>query len=250
MLSVNALCQEAAELCSMTGDGETVGGTMAASYLNLLNRVIAKLNNDSYFSSCIDTADANCAGVLYFKKLEPGENFESSDGSAMINMEPPESVVGVSRRLGIRWLQLYATNPQDMDSVNSMTLPSHYTYGVSTETAPSGNQRLVGILRLNGHGRADIRVFMNRRFPEFKLTDSIPVSPIYHDAILYSLAYAACVKYKLNDYMQEIRDQKNAALAIIDRNTLNDRAMENGTRCATGWDRPYLDGLAGNGLCL
>ena len=32
MLNVNALCQEAAELCSMIGEGEALSGTTAASY--------------------------------------------------------------------------------------------------------------------------------------------------------------------------------------------------------------------------
>lgn len=248
MLNVNALCQEAAELCLMVGDGEALDGTTAASYLALLNRVIAKLNNDSYFSSCLDTVTANAAGAIYFRKLEDNEDIPK--GVTVINMEPPEAVVGVSRLVGIRWLQLDASNPQDMQAVTNMTLPSIYCYEVFDEIAPSGNMRLVGKLSLNGHGRADIKVFLNRRFPEFKLTDTIPVSPIYHDAILYSLAYAACQKYKLDDYRQEIRDEKNAALAVIDRNTLNNRAMENGTRLCSSYDQAFHDGMAGNGLQL
>jgi hypothetical protein len=248
MLNVNALVQEAAELCSMTGDAEALDGTTAASYLGLLNRVIAKLNNDSYFSSCLDTVTANAAGAIYFRKLEDNEDIPKD--TTVINMDPPEAVVGVSRLVGIRWLQLNASNPQDMQAVTNMTLPSIYCYEVFDEIAPSGKMRLVGKLSLNGHGRADIKVFLNRRFPEFKLTDAIPVSPIYHDAILYSLAYAACQKYKLDDYKQEIRDEKNAALAIIDRNTLNNRAMENGTRFSTSYDQAYYDGMAGAGMVL
>ena len=248
MLSVNALCQEAAELCSMVGDQEAMDGSLAASFLNLLNRTIAKLNNDSYFSSCMDTVDATCAGELYFKQLE--ENEALPDDITVVNMDPPECVVGTSRQLGIRWIELLPSNPQDMAAAKSMTLPSHYCYETSSEVAPSGKVRLVGRLSLNGHGRATIKVFLNRRFPEYKLTDSIPVSPIYHDAILYSLAYAACVKYKLDDYKQEIRDEKNSALAVIDRNTLNNRAMENSTRMYNSYDQAYNDGLAGNNLQL
>lgn len=245
MLYTNSLIQEAAELCSMTGDGEAVDGTTAASYLNLLNRVLHRLNNDSYFSSCLDTVVCNASGEIQFKKLEPDEVVP--DGVTVINMEPPEAVVGVSRKVGIRWLELYGSNPQDMAAVTSMTLPTHYCYQISTDTT---NNRLVGKLYLNGTGRADIKVFLNRRIGDLQLTDAIPLSPIYHDAILYSLAEAACIKYKLSDYLQEIRDQKNAALAMIDRNTLNNRMMENGTRMASSWDKAYYDGLAGNGLVI
>ena len=245
MLYTNSLIQEAAELCSMTGDGEAVDGTTAASYLNLLNRVLHRLNNDSYFSSCIDTVVCNAAGEIQFKVLEPDEVIP--DGVTVINMEPPEAVVGVSRKVGIRWLELYGSNPQDMAAVTSMTLPTHYCYQITTDMT---NNRLVGKLTLNGTGRADIKVFLNRRIGDLQLTDAIPLSPIYHDAILYSLAEAACIKYKLNDYLQEIRDQKNAALAMIDRNTLNNRMMENGTRGLSSWDKAYYDGLAGNGLVI
>jgi hypothetical protein len=251
MLNVNALCQEAAELCSMVGDGEAMDGTLAASFLNLLNRTIAKLNNDNYFSSCLETVDINAAGEVQFKVLEEGEVVP--DGEYVINMDPPEAIVGVSRKVGIRWLQLYGSNPQDMAAVNSMTLPSHYCYQVFTETTPhdhTPHNRLVGKLTLNGSGRADLKIFMNCRIPELKLTDAIPVSPLYHDAILYSLAEMACIKYKLTDYQPEINREKNAALAMIDRNTLNNRTMENGTRLSTSWDRAYYDGLAGDGLAI
>ena len=235
----------------MTGLGETVDGTLAASCLNLLNRTIAKLNNDNYFSSCLETVDINAAGEVQFKVLEEGEVVPA--GEYVINMDPPEAIVGVSRKLGIRWLQLYGSNPQDMAAVNSMTMPSHYCYQLFTETTPhdhTPHNRLVGKLSLNGSGRADLKIFMNRRIPELKLTDAIPVSPLYHDAILYSLAEMACIKYKLTDYQPEINREKNAALAMIDRNTLNNRTMENGTRLSTSWDRAYYDGLAGYGLAI
>lgn len=251
MLSVNALIQEAAELCAMTGLGEAVDGTLAASCLNLLNRTIAKLNNDNYFSSCLETVDINAAGEVQFKVLEEGEGVP--DNEYVINMEPPEAIVGVSRKVGIRWLQLYGSNPQDMAAVNSMTLPSHYCYQVFTETTPhdhTPNNRLVGKLSLNGSGRADLKIFMNRRIPTLKLVDAIPISPLYHDAILYSLAEMMCIQFKLTDYQPEINREKNAALAMIDRNTLNNRMMENGTRLSSSWDRAYYDGLAGDGLAI
>lgn len=248
MISVNALVQEAAEFCSMTGDGEAVDGTTAASYLNLLNRAVAKLNNDSYFSTTQDMVDSSCAAHLIFKKLVPGET--APDGMYVVDMEPPEAIVGVSRKVGIRYLELDPSTPQAMSATNSMTLPCFYTYGTTFETDPNGETRLVGDLWLNGTAVCDIRVFLNRRLPQFKLTDSIPLSPIYHDAILYTLAFMACRKYKLADYKEDAREEMNSALAIIDRNTLNNRALENSTAFADSYDRPFYDGMAGNGLAI
>ena len=246
MLSVNSLCQEAAEECSMVGVGEALEGTYAAVFLDLLNHVLAKLNNDNYFSSCQETIKVSGGGHVYFKQLVEGEEPEVT----VVNMEPPECINGVSRRVGIRYLQLEPSEPQDMATMNNMALPTFYTYQTNYEVGPDGKDRLVGDLWLNGSAQCDLMIFVNRRFPTYKLTDKIPVSPIYHDAIMYSLAYAACIRFKLDDYKADIRDEKNAALAIIDRNTMNTRVMNNGVRFATSYDQPYYDGMAGNGLTL
>ena len=59
-----------------------------------------------------------------------------------------------------------------------------------------------------------------------------------------------CIQFKLTDYQPEITREKNAALAMIDRNTLNNRMMENGTRLMSSYDKSYYDGLAGEGLTI
>lgn len=250
MLAVNSIIQEALELTSMVGDGESADGTLAASVLGLLNRVIARLNNDNYFSSTQDYADIGASGKIYFKKLEEGENFESSDGSACVNMEPPESIAGVSRKLGIRWNQLLPSNPRDQMAMTSWSLPTTYSYGFKFEKAPSGNDRMVGEVILNGKAYSQIRVFMNHRLPKYSITDNMAISPLYHDAILYSLAVAICEKYKLKDYQPDMERQKDAALAVIDVNTLNNRALNSGLVNQASYMDSYFNGLGGNGLSL
>ena len=250
MLAVNSIIQEALELTSMVGDGEAADGTLAASALGLLNRVIARLNNDNYFSSTHDYADIGAAGKIYFKKLEEGEIFESSDGSACVDMEPPESIVGVSRKLGIRWYQLLPSNPRDQMAMTSWSLPTTYSYGFRFEKAPSGKDRMVGEVLLNGKAYSQIRVFMNHRLPKYSITDNMAISPLYHDAILYSLAVAICEKYKLKDYQPDMERQKDAALAVIDVNTLNNRALNSGLVNQGSYMDPYFNGLGGNGLSL
>ena len=250
MLAVNSIIQEALELTSMVGDGEAADGTLAASALGLLNRVIARLNNDNYFSSTQDYADIGAAGKIYFKKLEEGETFESSDGSACVDMEPPESIVGVSRKLDIRWSQLLPSNPRDQMAMTRWSLPTTYSYGFRFEKAPSGKDRMVGEVLLNGKAYSQIRVFMNHRLPKYSITDNMAISPLYHDAILYSLAVAICEKYKLKDYQPDMERQKDAALAVIDVNTLNNRALNSGLVNQGSYMDPYFNGLDGNGLSL
>ena len=250
MLAVNSIIQEALELTSMVGDGEAADGTLAASALGLLNRVIARLNNDNYFSSTQDYADIGASGKIYFKKLEEGETFERSDGSACVDMEPPESIAGVSRKLGIRWNQLLPSNPRDQMAMTSWSLPTTYSYGFRFEKAPSGKDRMVGEVLLNGKAYSQIRVFMNHRLPKYSITDNMAISPLYHDAILYSLAVAICEKYKLKDYQPDMERQKDAALAVIDVNTLNNRALNSGLVNQASYMDSYFNGLGGNGLSL
>lgn len=246
MLAVNTMIQEALELTSMVGDGEAADGTLAASALGLLNRVIARLNNDNYFSSTQDFVDKQTGGHVYFRKLEDGE--EAPAGT--VDMEPPESVDGVSRKLGIRWLQLLPSNPRDQMAMNSYSLPTTYSYGFEFETAPSGKDRMVGHLLLNGSANCQVRVFMNHRLPKYSITDNMAISPLYHDAILYSLAVAICEKYKLYDYKGEMERQQAIALSTIDRNTLNNRALNSGLVNQESYMDAYANGLGGNGLTL
>lgn len=246
MLAVNSLVQEALELVSMVGDGQQAKGKRAAKALTLLNRVIARLNNDNYFSSTVDFKDIEAHGEIVFKKLEAGEQ----PGPGVIDMEPPEAIEGVSRKLGIRWLELRGSNPRDMMARKSYSLADCYAYGLSSETAPSGEERLVGTVMLNGVANSLFRVFMNHRLPKYELTDTMAISPLYHDAILYSLAVALCDEYKLYDYKPELERQKGAALAVIDRNALNNRMMENDMYGYGSYQDAYYNGLAGNGLVL
>lgn len=245
-LNANALIQEACELTSMVGDGEAAEGTLAASCLQLLNRTVSQLNNDNYFAAALMNVEKTCAGKVYFKKLEEGEDCPED----VIDMEAPEVVEGVSRQVGIRWLPLYTSNPQDMMAVTNMTLPSTYCYQVYSETAPSGDLRLVGELMLNGHGRSTVKIFYNRRFPEYKITDDLGISPLYHDAILYSLAVMICHKYKLKDYLDDMERLKSCALAQIDRNAVINKSLENGTRGCGSYLDGYYNGMAGAGLAL
>ena len=120
MITVNELLQEAAEDLSQVGDGETLPGDLAASYEGLLNRAITSLNSDGYISLTVNVDDVMSSGDVVFRKLEEGEQ----TGYGVIDKEPPDSVHGVARKLGIRWVKLNGSNRQTMDMVNTYSLPS------------------------------------------------------------------------------------------------------------------------------
>ena len=238
MISVNKLCTDAARYVNLIGDGEALEGDYADSAVFLLNRVIAKLNSQSYFSSTIDNVDHYVARDLFFKKIEPGETCPDN----VVDMEAPEFVQGVGRKLGLRWLKLIPCNPQDMDRMNSMALPNTFTYTVDAEEAPSGEWRNVGKLHLNGGANANCRVYLTRRIPEVTLDDRLCLSELYHDILFWELCVRLCGKYKLDDYRADCEQQRDEAMDLIDRNTLKNRAMVTGAGFSQGWD-VWADGI-------
>jgi hypothetical protein len=97
-MTVNELIQTAAEDLSQVGDGETLDGETAASYEGLLNRAITMLNQDGYMSVTVKEYDVNAAGSVIFRKLEENETLPAH----CIDVNPPDSVQGVARKVGIR----------------------------------------------------------------------------------------------------------------------------------------------------
>lgn len=238
MISVNALCTSAAKYVELIGDDETLEGDYADQAVFLLNLVIAKFNAQSYFSSTIDTVDHYVSRDLYFRKLEEGEECPNDT----VDMEPPQFVQGVGRKVGIRWVQLIPCNPQDMDRVNSMALPSTFTYSTDAEVAPSGEMRNVGKLHLNGGANSECRVYLTRRIPEVTLDSMLCLSELYHDILYWALCVRLCGKYKLKDYKEDCKEELDKAVDMIDRITLKNRAMVTGAALAQGYD-VWTDGI-------
>ena len=242
MLSVNELIQSACEDLSRVGDGEQVPPELAASCEGVLNRAITTLNTDSYISLTVNTTDLEAAGNVYFRKLEEGETAEPGT----IDQEPPDMVQGVARKVGMRWIRLVATDPESMDRTLSTSLPTCYSYGVKTETAPSGAIRRVGVVSTNGLYPCTLRVYDNATLPHYKLGDMIYLSPLYHDLILYTLEMRIVRKYKLYSYEDRVQHDLDAAMAAIDTHTAANRPLTNDTYAPI--TKPTDDLLAGYGF--
>ena len=243
-MTVNELIQSACEDVNLVSDGEAVPGDIASSAEGLLNRAVAMLNQDSYLSCTVKEYDRVSAGSVFFRKLEEGEEQQPN----CIDSEPPDSVHGVSRKVGIRWLRLTPASPQDLAASNTLSLPQLYSYSLDTETAPSGNKRVVGVLKLNGSNPVVMKVFVNSRLPQYRLGDTIYLSDLYHDLILYALEVRLCKKYKLYSYLDQAEKDLNDAKDSIDRNTLVNRPLTNFDNGANGYMDDYYNGLGGVGL--
>ena len=243
-MTVNELIQSACEDLNLASDGDAVPGEIASSAEGLLNRAIAMLNQDSYLSCTVKEYDRVAAGSVVFRKLEEGEEPQANS----VDSEAPDSVQGVSRKVGIRWLRLVPASPQDLAASNTFSLPQLYCYSVETETAPSGKERVIGMLKLNGSNPVELKLFVNSRLPNYRLGDSIYLSDIYHDLILYALEVRLCKKYKLYSYLEQAEADLNAAKDAIDRNTLVNRPLTNIDNGSRGYMDDFYNGLGGVGL--
>lgn len=243
-MTVNELIQSACEDVNLVSDGDAVPGEIAASAEGLLNRAIAMLNQDSFLSCTVKEYDRVSAGSVVFRKLEEGEEQQPN----CIDSEPPDSVQGVSRKVGIRWMRLTPASPQDLAASNTFSLPQLYCYSLDTETAPSGKERVVGVLKMNGSNPVEMKVFVNSRMPQYRLGDTIYLSDLYHDLILYALEVRLCKKYKLYSYLDQAEKDLNDAKDAIDRNTLVNRPLTNIGNGANGYMDDYYNGLGGVGL--
>lgn len=242
--AVNDIIQTACTDLNLTGDGEPVSGELAAQSENCLNRAITTLNSDGYISQSVATIDRVAAGSIIFKKLEAGEAQEPN----VVNSEPPDSVGGVSRKVGIRWFRLRPTNPQAMDRQLTYSLPTSWSYGVGQETAPSGKTRNVGVLRLDGSNPTELRVYVNSQLSHYKLGDTIYLSPLYYNLVLYSLEERLVAHYKLKSYEDQVNKDLTGAKKAIDTNTANNRPLDNGLDASGSYLDGYCDLVGGVGF--
>lgn len=242
--AVNDIIQAACEDLLLTGDGEPVSGELAAQAENCLNRAITSLNSDGYISLSVAGIDRVSAGSVIFKKLEVGEVADSH----MVDSEPPDTVSGVSRKVGIRWLPLRPTNNQAMDRHLTYSLPTSWSYGIAKETAPSGQPRSVGVLKLDGSNPVELRIYVNSQLPHYKLGDMIYLSSLYYNLVLYALEERLVAKYKLKSYEDQVNRDLIAAKKAVDTNTANNRPLDNGLEVGGSYLDCYYDLLGGVGM--
>ena len=214
--AMNDLVQEACEDLTLTGIGEAVEGKLAAAAEGCVNRAIAQLNGDGYVSMTQHALDINAAGSIYFRKLEPGEHKANT-----VDQEPPDGVEGVSRKIGMRYMRLRPTSRDVLDRAQTFSFPTMWTYGVDHEIAPSGEQREVGVIRVNGSYPTDYRVYVNSQLPKYRLGETIYLSSLYRNLILYATEMKLVELMKLVSYRDQVQTNLDGAMKLIDTKHAN-----------------------------
>jgi hypothetical protein len=239
---LNELLQTACEDLNLAD--EPISGELAADAEGCFNRALTGLNSDGYISLTMQTYDRTSAGNVVFKKLEEGEPRPAN----VIDEEPPDAVDGVSRQVGQRWLKLRPVDPQFLSQCYTGGLPQFYFYGTDTETAPSGNTRAVGTVHLNGNYPDRLRIFVNSAIPHYKLGDTIYLSSLYYNLLLYATEAKLVDKHKLYSYSDKVELELSKAMKAIDTNHVKNQPDMYDGAAVDSYLSPYYDFLGGAGM--
>ena len=240
MIACNELIDEVCQYLNIVDDEESTDGTLSQKALFELNRLICNLNSEGFIASAQKYMDIPGGKVVYIKKLAEGEELPANT----VDMDPPEKVEGVSRKIGGRFLPL---TPMDREC-----LAETWNYGKSFETVEGpgepGQQRIVGKLEFSGYAPEGYRMFYTEKLPKFKLEDTIYLSDLYNNLIFTGLKYAMAKREKLDDTTKaDAYSDFIEAKTLIKRNNITQRMIQSGPLAGSYMDA-YADGLAGNGF--
>lgn len=245
MIAVNKLIDICYKMINVTSPEDSSGGYLAEIAVEQLNMLITELNGQGYISLTQDSVDVQGAREIYFKKLVLGEEGAPN----IVDMEPPEKLDGVSRRVGISWLPLDSIDYQQMCERNCTSLPHAYNYGRVFEPIPDdpdGHQRCVGVLRLDGHNTQGVRVFLSAKLPQYTLDDTVYLPDAYNNMLVQGLCMKLCEWQKLYDYVDRYDTAFTAAKSLIKRQNITQRMIQTGP-IGRSYKDDYADGVTGNG---
>lgn len=228
----------------MIADDENASGALLDSCVELLNIAVTQLNTDNYIASSVREDVVSAARYIYFRKPVAGEILPANS----IGIDPPDNIIGVSRQVGMRWMALNGATPEDLSATNTGSLPQCYSYSVATESAPDASTRMVGVIKMNGSAPIRAKVFSAQSLPKYKAGDTIYLSPLYSNLILYALEQRMVLRYKLGAYKQMVDESLLEAKNAIDKNAAANRPMTNIGDIGGSYMDDYYNGLGGVGF--
>ena len=89
---------------------------------------------------------------------------------------------------------------------------------------------------------------MNASLPKYRIGDTIYLSDLYRNLILYALEVRIARKYKLYSYLEQAERDLVEAKDSIDKNTMQNRPLTSIDNGCGGYMDDYYNGLGGVGL--
>ena len=165
MIAVNVLVQRVYKALNMTGQGESTDGDMAVVAVEELNRLITTLNSQGFISMSQKFLDVPACSSVIFKKFRPDETVPAN----AVDMEPPEKVDAVSRKMGVRFVPLDSLDEVQMSARNPHAMATSWNYGRDFEPV-DGGMREVGLVRFDGRNPYGVRVFYSSKLPNYDIS--------------------------------------------------------------------------------
>lgn len=247
MIAVNELIQDAYKALVLTGLGESTDGDMSTVGENELNRLISTLNSQGFLALAQKFHDLPSCNRVVFKKLQPGETAAPDT----VDMEPPEKVEAVARKIGDRFAPLASCDLVQISARNRMSLSTSWNYSREFEQVQVDGQdieREVGLVRFDGRNPYGVRVFFNSKLPRYTQYDNIYLSDLYNELLFTGLKYRLACFYELSDSKKaDCESEFRAAKRLIKRNNVTQRMLQCGS-VEGGYDDSFWNGMGGVGF--
>lgn len=279
MITVNALINQCFQRCSLIGDGQSCSGTQAMQGLNDLLCLIAELNGQNLILSDVETANiiksekikimaelpegwsevdeltygtkagqiCKCGDKIYaWEPATPGDPstltwVERNDivwPDLLIN-PLPDRVVTLSRKLGVRFVQLLPATKQVIDSKTKMGLPVFYTCETQLETVKAADTTYtyeVFNIELDSRQMLEYRITYLKSIPDYKLNDKLYFSEKIISILEDGICSKLCLRYKLLDVKPIFDEEFANGVRLLKRTNNSNRPMT-----YEGFEGSYLD---------
>lgn len=279
MITVNALLNQCFQRCSLVGDGQSCSGTQAMQGLNDLSCLIAELNAQNLILSDVETANiiksekikimaelpegwsevdeltygtkagqiCKCGDKIYaWEPATPGDPstltwVERNDivwPDLLIN-PLPDRVVTLSRKLGVRFVQLLPATKQVIDSKTKMGLPVFYTCETQLETVKAADTTYtyeVFNIELDSRQMLEYRITYLKSIPDYKLNDKLYFSEKIISILEDGICSKLCLRYKLLDIKPLFDEEFANGVRLLKRTNNSNRPMT-----YEGFEGSYLD---------
>lgn len=268
MITVNALINQAFQRCSLVGDGQAATGTQAMNALFDLQSLIAELNGQNLILSDVETSNVTSNGIIrVWNKLPDGwteVNVLPEPSAALVTkvykcnnkiyacvnipgtytfewverpdikwpnllINPlPDRVVTLSRKLGVRYIQLFPAERQILDSKTKMGLPTFFTCETQMENYKVGNADYnieVFIIETDSIQSLEYRLTYLKTIPHYELNDKLYFSEKVLSILEDGLCAKLCLRYKLLDVKAMFDEEFANAVRLLKRVNQSNRPM-------------------------
>lgn len=279
MLTVNSLINQCFQRCSLIGDGQVASGTQAMNALFDLQSLISELNGQNLVLSDVETVNVASNGVIrimeelpegweevtelpaassqlvgkvrkcgdkvYGCSAIPGTyNFQWVERPDIkwpdLLIKPlPDRVITLSRKLGIRYIQLFPGERQLLDAKTKMGLPTFFTCETQLEKHKVENIEYnyeVFIIETDSIQPLEYRVTYLKTLPQYKLNDKLYFSEKILSILEDGLCAKLCLRYKLLDVKAMFDEEFANAVRLLKRVNQSNRPMT-----YEGFGGSYLD---------